>query len=111
MSNIRSNDPADRANVTDASSTFKKTFQTVGRPPVTERDIHEEYLKDSLKNEPYAPNTGWTTRDLKEGAREETGPKQDGVLGDQPVGKIEKESALEALTTQSSIHPGNPSSD
>ncbi|KAI0667749.1 hypothetical protein C8Q78DRAFT_981669 [Trametes maxima] len=108
MSNIRRNDLTDRANVTDASSTFKKPFQIVGRPPVTERDIHEEYLQDPPDNQFYASITERNPRGLKEGAREETELKQEGVLGDQPVGKIEKESALETLTTQSSVHPGNP---
>ncbi|KAL7280104.1 hypothetical protein PYCCODRAFT_1456266 [Trametes coccinea BRFM310] len=110
MSSIRRNDLADRANVTDESNTFKKPYQTVDRPPVTERDIHEQYMQDPPHNMPIEPSTDRKARGLKEGAKEETDPKQDGVLGDEPVGKVQKSTALEDLTTESSIHPGNPSS-
>ncbi|KAI0631918.1 hypothetical protein C8Q77DRAFT_882219 [Trametes polyzona] len=111
MSSTRRHDLADRAAATDESQTFKKPFQTVDRPPVTERDIHEQYIQDPPHNEGLSHvAVDHRGRGLKEGAQEETDPKQDGVLGDQPVGKELKQSALETLTTESSVHPHNPSS-
>ncbi|KAI0699920.1 hypothetical protein C8T65DRAFT_580726 [Cerioporus squamosus] len=110
MSSARRHDLVDRANVTDESQTFKKAYQTVDRPPVTERDIHEEYMQDPPHNLPSEPNTDRKTRGQKEGAQEETDPKQDGVLGDANVGKQLRTSALQELATESSVHPGNPSS-
>ncbi|KAI0763590.1 hypothetical protein BD413DRAFT_483709 [Trametes elegans] len=111
-SHLRRHDLAERSanSKTDEAHTFKKAHQTVDRPQVTERDIHEEYIQDPPRNAPFEPNTDRQTRGLKEGAREETDPKQDGVLGNQPTGKELKQSALESFTTESSIHPGNPSS-
>ena len=47
MSGIRRHDLTDRANVTDEAQTFKKPYQTVDRPPVTDHDINEEYLNDA----------------------------------------------------------------
>ncbi|RDX53557.1 hypothetical protein OH76DRAFT_1469993 [Lentinus brumalis] len=98
------------ANVTDESRTFKKAYQTVDRPSVTERDIHEEYMRDPPHNQPTTPNTDRKTPGKKEGAQEETDPKQDGVLGDVNIGKPSRTTALEELATESSVHPGNPSS-
>ena len=46
MSSTRRYDTVDRASLTDESQTFKKAHQTVDRPPVTERDIHEQYMQD-----------------------------------------------------------------
>lgn len=46
MSSTRRHDLAERATMNDDSATFKKAFQTVGRPAVTERDFHEEYMQD-----------------------------------------------------------------
>ncbi|KAI0330482.1 hypothetical protein GY45DRAFT_745654 [Cubamyces sp. BRFM 1775] len=109
MSGIRGNDLANREK-TDEAATFKKAFQTVDRPPVTERDIHEQYMQDPPHNMTPEPSTDRKTLGLKEGAREETDPKQDGILGDQSTGKILHQDALEDLTTGSSVHPGNPSS-
>ncbi|RPD62665.1 hypothetical protein L226DRAFT_610837 [Lentinus tigrinus ALCF2SS1-7] len=109
MSSTRRHDLINRANVTDESQAFKKAHQTVDRPPVTERDIHEQYMQDPPHNIPFEPNTDRKTRGAKEGAQEETDPKQDGVLGDEPTGKLSRQSALEEMTTESSIHPGNPS--
>lgn len=33
------------SNITDEELTFKKPFQTVGRPLTTDHNIHEDYLK------------------------------------------------------------------
>ena len=46
MSSIRRQDLVDNTGKTDESQTFKKAHQTVDRPPVTERDIHEQYMQD-----------------------------------------------------------------
>ncbi|KAI0662152.1 hypothetical protein C8Q70DRAFT_629805 [Cubamyces menziesii] len=107
MTSIRGNDLANREK-TDEAATFKKAFQTVDRPPVTERDIHEQYMRDPPRNITPEPSADRKTLGLKEGAREETDPKQDGVLGNQPTGKMLQQDALEDLTTGSSVHPGNP---
>ncbi|KAH9851701.1 hypothetical protein C2E23DRAFT_732357 [Lenzites betulinus] len=111
MSSTRRHDLAERATMNDESATFKKAFQTVGRPAVTERDFHEEYIQDPPRNDQLEfVAIDNRTRGLKEGARaEETDLKQDGVLGNQPVGKESKESVLESVTTTSSVHPGNTS--
>lgn len=45
---------------------------------------------------------------MKEGAREETDPKEDGILGDQATGKELKQSVLGSFAMESSVHPGNP---
>ncbi|TFK91847.1 hypothetical protein K466DRAFT_573398 [Polyporus arcularius HHB13444] len=89
------------ANVTDESRTFKKAYQTVDRPSVTERDIHEEYMRDPPHNVPSTPNTDRKTAGKKEGAQQETDYKQDAPS---------RTTALEELATESSVHPGNPSS-
>ncbi|KAI0770139.1 hypothetical protein C8Q74DRAFT_875742 [Fomes fomentarius] len=107
MSTARRHDLVGHANTTDESQTFKKPFQTVDRPPVTGHDIHEDYMRDPPNNQPYEPNTDRLS--AKEGAGEEMYPTQDGVLGNQEIGKQLKQDALEDLTTQSSVHPGNPS--
>ena len=56
---------------------------------------------------PYQPNTDRSTIGAKEGAREETDPQQEGVLGDPGVGKPLKQSVLEEMTTEGSVHPNN----
>ncbi|KAI0754713.1 hypothetical protein C8Q80DRAFT_382778 [Daedaleopsis nitida] len=108
MSTARRHDLVGHANVTDEEQTYKKAFQTVGRPAVTERDIHEDYMNDPPNNQPFEPNTDRNARGLKEGAMEETDPKQDGVLGNAGTGKLLKQDALEDIVTGSSVHPGNP---
>ncbi|KAL1950425.1 hypothetical protein VTO73DRAFT_5549 [Trametes versicolor] len=95
--------------MTDEVNTFKKPFQTVDRPHVTERDIHEEYMQDPPHNEPFERKGGdYGGQGLKEGAREETDPKEDGILGDQATGKELKQSVLGSFAMESSVHPGNP---
>ncbi|EJF63511.1 hypothetical protein DICSQDRAFT_55428 [Dichomitus squalens LYAD-421 SS1] len=108
MSSTRRHDLADNANKTDESQTFKKPFQTVGRPPVTERDIHEQYMQDPPQNVPYEPTTDRSTIGTKEGAREQADPQQQGVLGHPGVGKALKQDVLEEMTTEGSVHPHNP---
>lgn len=47
MSQVRRNDlrPDSDVTLTDDNQ-FKKSFQTVGKPPVTERDMHEDFMRD-----------------------------------------------------------------
>lgn len=48
MSQVRRHDlrPADSDVARMEDNQFKKSFQTIGRPEVTERDIHEDYMKN-----------------------------------------------------------------
>ncbi|KAF9808963.1 hypothetical protein IEO21_07685 [Rhodonia placenta] len=105
MDTTRNNYPNVRSKVTDEERTFKKPYQTVGRPETTDHVIHEEYLKDPPHNQSNELSTDRTTRGLKEGAREQVDPKQEGVLGEETTGKISKESELGTLTTENSVHP------
>lgn len=41
---------------------------------------------------------------IKEGAREEIDPKQEGVLGDEPVGRVKKDAALGAVANENTVH-------
>ena len=129
MSTARRHDLVGHANVTDEEQTYKKPFQTAGRPAVTGHDMHEDYIRDPpnvsvscrnraqcvahvvpLQNQPFELTSDRHTRGAKEGAQEETDPKQDGVLGNQDIGKQLKQNVLEEFTTESSVHSGNPSS-
>ncbi|OJT09425.1 hypothetical protein TRAPUB_14088 [Trametes pubescens] len=120
---------ADRTVMTDEANTFKKPFQTVDRPQVTERDIQEDYMQDPprvspeagksysrradarVQNEPFerkGDDSRGRGQGLKEGVREETNPQDGGVLGDQATGKELKQSMLESFAVESSVHPGHP---
>ncbi|PCH39936.1 hypothetical protein WOLCODRAFT_149987 [Wolfiporia cocos MD-104 SS10] len=104
---ITRNDYSDvRSNATDDQK-FKKAYQVVDRPQATGRDIHEDYLRSPPRNQP--PEYGDTSVSrhpgIKEGAREPVDPKRDGVLGDEAASKVTKQSELEAVTTQNSVHP------
>lgn len=46
MSNIERNDLRPTAEVTDETLAFKKPYQTVGRPPVTQENINDQYMRD-----------------------------------------------------------------
>ncbi|KAI0712469.1 hypothetical protein C8Q76DRAFT_797317 [Earliella scabrosa] len=110
MSTARRHDLVGHANVTDEEQTYKKPFQTAGRPAVTGHDMQEDYMRDPPNNQPFELTSDRHTRGAKEGAQEETDPKQDGVLGNQDTGKQLKQNVLEEFTTESSVHSGNPSS-
>lgn len=47
-----SSDPAE-----DESRAFKKTEQVVGRPPVTDHNINDEYLRDPPRVSTYTTDT------------------------------------------------------
>ncbi|KAI0074124.1 hypothetical protein K474DRAFT_1602111 [Panus rudis PR-1116 ss-1] len=94
--------------VTDETNTFKKAYQTVGKPPVTD-NINDQYYRDPPHvNNSEVPTTNRKSRGAKEGAREETDPKQEGVLGDEASSKLQKSTMLEQMTNESSVHPNNP---
>ena len=130
MSSARRHDLAEEGRtITDDTRVFKKPFQTVDRPQVTDHNINDEYMrnppqvlyissykeKDCAKSTlaqnlpietekaPTQPTRG--VRGAKEGAYGDIDPKEDGVLGDLPVGKRTKESALEEIVTEASVHP------
>ncbi|KAH9841798.1 uncharacterized protein C8Q71DRAFT_854151 [Rhodofomes roseus] len=90
---------------------FKKQYQTVGRPPVTDHNINDEYIRDPPNNLniPGETSTLRKAPGLKEGAQEVTDPKQDGVLGDEPMSRIQKEVALGDLASENTVHPNSTS--
>lgn len=57
-----------------------------------------------LQNLPTEPTTDRKTRGLKEGAREETDPKVEGVLGEEATSKVTKEAAIGELLNENSLH-------
>ncbi|EIM86035.1 uncharacterized protein STEHIDRAFT_157558 [Stereum hirsutum FP-91666 SS1] len=71
----------------DENRAFKKTEQVVGRPPVTDHDINDEYLRDPPRNveRPIQPEEAHP-RGLKEGVQERE-PLQEGVLGHEEIGR------------------------
>ncbi|CCM04131.1 uncharacterized protein FIBRA_06292 [Fibroporia radiculosa] len=89
----------------DEEQMSKKGYQVVDRPPVTDHDIHDEYLKHPPNNQPTELMTNRGTRGQKEGGRDELDPKREGVLGDEPTSRITMETALEETTTEHSVHP------
>jgi len=98
----------DRNVVTNETQTFKKPYQEVNRPAVTDHDINDEYMRDppnNLARDDSVPTTDRKTRGLKEGAQEETDPKQEGVLGDEPTGRIKKDAVLGSVVNENSQHP------
>jgi len=108
MTSLRRNDLAEQgAPVTDETRTFKKQHQTVDRPPVTDHNINDEYMRDPPNNlasgvgEPVADRNTWG---VKEGAYEEESGEE-GVLGDVASGRYKKEDVLREATEDSSVHP------
>lgn len=57
-----------------------------------------------MQNEPASQSTGRWAKGLKEGAYEETDPKQEGVLGDEPFGRLKKEATIGEMVQESSVH-------
>ncbi|KAI1794941.1 hypothetical protein LXA43DRAFT_94785 [Ganoderma leucocontextum] len=112
MSHISRHDRHDELNRTDEALTFKKPYQIVNRPAVTEHDMHEEYLKHPPHNEPSEPSSNQRSWGLKAGAREaeEAESRREDALGSPGRGKPLKEAILEEMTTESSVHPHNPAS-
>ncbi|EMD40081.1 hypothetical protein CERSUDRAFT_122173 [Gelatoporia subvermispora B] len=83
---------------------FKKEYQVVDRPAVTDHDINDEYFRNPPNNEPTEPITSRKAPGLKEGAREETDLKVDGVLGDQPTSRILPDVARSNVVQENSVH-------
>ncbi|KZT63670.1 hypothetical protein DAEQUDRAFT_679983 [Daedalea quercina L-15889] len=100
-----------RKHTTNDNQKFKKEYQTVGRPPVTDHDINDEYMRNppNSLNIPRETSAARKAPGLKEGAREETGPNQDGVFGDAPTSRIHKDVALGDLANENTVHPNSTS--
>ncbi|OCH88681.1 hypothetical protein OBBRIDRAFT_691303, partial [Obba rivulosa] len=88
----------------DNDRKFKKEYQTIGRPTVADHDINDEYVRRPPMNEPTGPTTDRKVPGLKEGAREITDPKVEGVLGDQPIGKLLPDIARAGLIQENTVH-------
>ncbi|KAH8104733.1 hypothetical protein BXZ70DRAFT_922154 [Cristinia sonorae] len=107
MSSARRNDLAEQGRpITDDTEVFKKPFQTVDKPAVTSDNINDQYYRDPPNNQPIGSTTGRTSWGPKEGAFEEIDPKQEGVLGDQAIGKQTKETALAETVSENTVHGG-----
>ncbi|GJE88824.1 hypothetical protein PsYK624_049110 [Phanerochaete sordida] len=94
--------------VTDDTLTFKKAYQTVGRPPVVE-NINEQYAQDPPRNEPLETSSERKTLGKKWGAYDEDleqAPKEQ-VLGDQPGGRTQKWAQMSDMAQESSVHPNS----
>lgn len=130
MSQVRRNDLRPDSDVTPTDDNqFKKSFQTVGKPPVTERDMHEDFMRDppnvrnilalvvscdtelspAPQNKPFEPSSERNPPGKKEGgwAFDEDTTEEEKVLGDEVRGKQTKEAALQAQTEEDSIHSNN----
>lgn len=61
-----------------------------------------------MQNEPAGQSTGRWVRGLKERAYEEADHKQEGVLGDEPIGRPKKEATIGEMVQESSVHADLP---
>lgn len=113
------------SNTTDKQ--FKKTKQVVGRPAVTDHDIHEEYMRhppnvssispvsypfgagidfaivQNLAEMDEVPSAPRNSRGLKEGTQivEDENP---GVIGHQDAGRAKQSDVLGEVVRENSIH-------
>ncbi|KAL4249086.1 hypothetical protein ABKN59_007528 [Abortiporus biennis] len=96
--------------LTDETRTFKKHSQTVNRSHVTDHNINDDYLRDPPLNAslPSEAAVNLPSRRAKEVAREDIDSKEEGILGDEPVGKQLRSDALEELVSENTVH-GNTS--
>lgn len=106
---------------------FKKDLQTEEKPltPLTSGNINDQYFRDPpnvrpflntyyaraqanlrKQNQPIGTSTGRSDWTVEEGAVEDLDPKQEGVLGDQDIGKQTKEAALGEIVNDSTVHGG-----
>ena len=122
---------ANAAQLNDESTSdaqkFKKEFQTVGRPPVTDHNINDQYMREHSASSvrpvtvyPRAPavdehsvaqnieTAGARTAKpgQKEGAYYDEEQKEQGVIGDEPLGRRKPFEQIDAEET--SVHPNNP---
>ncbi|PIL22774.1 hypothetical protein GSI_15468 [Ganoderma sinense ZZ0214-1] len=126
MSHISRHDRHDEMNRTDEALTFKKPYQIVNRPAVTEHDMHEQYLKHPphpqilisgtfrMQNESSETATNLHSWDspVEERARKarEAESLREDILGSPGRGKPLKETIMEEMATEDSVHPQNPAS-
>lgn len=59
-----------------------------------------------MQNISMDPFTERSTRGAKEGAFEDLDPKQEGVLGDETIGKQTKEAVLGEMVNENTVHSG-----
>ncbi|KAI0338977.1 hypothetical protein BDW22DRAFT_1487346 [Trametopsis cervina] len=111
MSQLRRNDLSTQseATYTDDTGKFKKPFQTVGRPEVTDHDINDEYMRNPPNNQPIEPSTDRKNPGAKEGTWEvdDSAPVEDGVLGEPGIGRSKKEQLLRETIEENSLHANN----
>ncbi|KAJ8595240.1 hypothetical protein M405DRAFT_857470 [Rhizopogon salebrosus TDB-379] len=87
----------------DEELTFKKPFQTVGRPPTTDHNIHEDYLKHPPHNTP-SPNATTPGKPGKKERAYELKPKQAEVLGNAETGRLPQADIEGDILNRSSVH-------
>ncbi|KAJ3551123.1 hypothetical protein NM688_g4915 [Phlebia brevispora] len=93
----------------DDANTFKKSVQVVGRPPVTEKNINDEYIKNPPKRTLVMRRLHKfaTYRKLpgkKEGAFDLEDTGEEGILGEQSLGKYTNEAALGDMVNEDTVH-------
>ncbi|THH28266.1 hypothetical protein EUX98_g5922 [Antrodiella citrinella] len=94
-----------RQPITNNSRTFKKSFQTVDTPPVTD-NINDQYFHDPPNNLAQPTTRGTGGQWPQGGVYEDADPKREGVLGDEPLGKQTKEAVLGEMVNENTVHGG-----
>ncbi|KAF9007039.1 hypothetical protein BDQ17DRAFT_1351296, partial [Cyathus striatus] len=86
--------------VTSTNEPFKKTVQIVGKPPVTDHNINDEYVRnapDNLSNNIATIQSG----DLKYPTQR---ANREGVLGEEGLGRQKKVDELQDIVENNSVH-------
>ncbi|OAX40942.1 hypothetical protein K503DRAFT_768114 [Rhizopogon vinicolor AM-OR11-026] len=90
-------------NRTDEELTFKKPFQTVSRPPTTDHNIHEDYVRHPPHNTPGPGATTSRKPGKKEWARKPE-PMEVGILGNMETGRLHQADIEGDILNRSSVH-------
>lgn len=79
---------------------FKKTTQTVDRPPVSDHDFHEDMLRDPPRN---VPQSGGTLPEMKAPKDSEIDERtiSNSAMGENDLGRIKKDVVEAELIDQS----------
>ncbi|KAK7453546.1 hypothetical protein VKT23_001432 [Stygiomarasmius scandens] len=85
----------------EATHGFKKATQEVNKPPVTDHNINDEYMKNPPQNIPDVPSNKVPGK--KEGAYE-TEPMEPGVLGHEGMGRPKHMDVEGEIVRESSVH-------
>ncbi|KAF8842151.1 hypothetical protein BDN67DRAFT_926809 [Paxillus ammoniavirescens] len=89
---------------TDERLRFKKPFQTVGRPPTLDHNMHDDFVRHPPQNTPEgggagrASNLGW-----KSGAHQKE-PSEVGILGHEEMGRSKQSDVQAEMVKESSVH-------